>query len=284
MREPTIYIPTYRRTGAQETLNWISPAWWDRVHLVAAEDEVAALAEYGVDILICPVQGRIGDVRQWIIDQHDMSQGSRILMLDDDLKFFERRTDDPTKFVPIDEAGWDTIMDELMLMLDVVPLCGVVNRSGANRYVEPYRLTPRVGGTLAIDLDVVRRHDFTMNRIRFMEDFDFALQFLSMGYPTLGLNTHVFDQRGGSNARGGCSTSRDQAAQSAAAHRLAAMWPDFVSTREAPGWAGEMAGTRTDVRVAWRRALDSGRTMRAIFPNMPPTPKLSWDLGILEKA
>jgi hypothetical protein len=91
-----------------------------------------------------------------------------------------------------------------------------------------------------------------------MEDFDVTLQLLRKGHRNAVLNQWAQDQ-GTSNAPGGCSTYRTPEVQAAGAYGLQKLHPDFVTvvdkeTKQA--WGG---GVRKDVRIAWKKALESSR-------------------------
>lgn len=285
MRDLTIYIPTYRRLDNQETWRRLSPQWQARAFLVATEEEAPQLRDRGHRVLACPVQG-IGPTRQWILDQHDEDLlGDTILMMDDDLMFSERRADEPTKFLPIkpgEHAAFDRLMANMAEMMDYVPLGGLANRSGANRETAPYRLNARLHDLMAINVVVARDNGFRMDRVQFMEDFDFMLQFLTAGYPTLCLNTHCKDDKGGSNAAGGCSTYRSPAGQLDAAMELKEYFPDFVTLVQKSGWGGDMS-QRTDVRVAWKKAYEAGLAARDAS-GTPQWATLDWSTGTLRAA
>lgn len=279
MTAATIYIPTYRRVAQQETWSWLPDSVRDRTYLVAQPDEVDTLDMLGYNVLSCPVEG-ISNKRQWILDQH---QGSRLIMLDDDLCFAARRQDDPSKFTkPAKGSGQ---LEEMLRLvehqLDYVPFAGMASRSGANRVVDPYRLNGRIYDTWAMDVDVTRREGIVLNRLPLMEDFDTALQFLTKGFPNLVLNSYVKDDKG-SNTSGGCSTFRTAQAHALAALDLATLWPEYVALVSRPPWKG-MEGPRTDVRIAWQKAHQAGARRRA-QQGLAPVPVPRWTPeGILHK-
>lgn len=254
-----IYIPTFRRIDRQVTATALQATGWP-VTLVAVPEEVQPLRDRGFTVLECPAQG-IGPTRQWVINQHySLIEGPKFLMMDDDLKFYARRTDDPTKFErisdqPVRLAG---MLGELEALLDTYPLVSLANRSGANRDTSPLRLNTRMHDMFGIDKDIVHAHDFRIDRLQFMEDFDFILQHLAAGYDTAVLNTYCKDDYG-SNAPGGCSVYRDLEGQAAAARALAAAWPDFVKTRQVKAKGDGDWAVRTDVTVQWAKAAAAGK-------------------------
>jgi hypothetical protein len=227
-------------------------------------------------VLVCPAKG-FGPTRQWFFEQHDVDRLGRFLfMLDDDLRFFSRRYDDPTKFTPLTKPSeMDVLLGRLRAMLDQVPMAGLDSRSGANRRTPPVHMNGRVFDMHCWDVEVARAAGVRFDAIRFMEDFHANLHLLTRGYPTALLTTHCKDDVR-SNAPGGCSTYRDSAGQEAAAKALAAKFPAFVKTTTRPGWGGDMAGTRTDVQVQWAKAFKAGLEGRDLL-GIPQHPTPDWE-------
>jgi hypothetical protein len=252
----TIYIPTLRRIAYQRTWSSISPRWRERTKLVTVPGETEKLRLRGYPVLERPVQG-IANTRQWILDQHE--DDGTIVMMDDDLDFYVRLHDDPTKMRGFRPGDFDQMMGELLGLTDVSPLVGIANRSGANRDTRPVRYNTRMHDVLAINPHVVRREGFRFDRVEFMEDFDFILQFLHAGYDTAMLNTYAKGDRG-SNQNGGCSVYRTAQSQADAALDLAILWPEVVKMRQVQGsgksgiWAN-----RTDVTVQWAKAAKTAK-------------------------
>lgn len=277
MAEATLYIPTYRRVDRQVTWRSISPAWAAHTLLVSPPDEAPLLRAKGYPVLETPphVKG-IGPTRQWVLDQHDPATDGRLaILLDDDLQFARRRLDTPTKFERVDTpALFDEMMGLFLTMMQQVPVGGIDNRSGANRRTPPVVMHPRIHDLMAIDVAVARSIDARLDRLEFMEDFHFLLQFLTLGYPTAALSTHCKNDMSGSNAAGGCSVYRDAPGQAAAAHALHAAYPDFATVVEKGGWNGGM-DVRLDVRVAWKKAYEAGRLGRDLLGQPQEQPDFS---------
>lgn len=254
-----IYIPTYGRAHRQETLMAFPDEWAVRTALVCRPEESGLLQGWGVDVLVAPVKG-ISATRQWILDQHE---GDRLLMFDDDLKFAQRRADDPTKFERLEhrDARIGTMLDTLWRALLEVPVVGLASRGGANRVTSEWRFNQRIWDVMGLRVDIARKHDFRY-RMSLMEDFDIHLQFLTHGYPSAMLNSFTKDDFG-SNAPGGCSTYRDGTAQAAAAVDLALEWSQFVTLRKTKNDWGNGMEERMDVRVAWAKAFHHGEQWRA---------------------
>jgi len=253
-----IYIPTYGRVHRQETLMAFPAEWRARTALVCRPAEAQALAAYGVEVLVAPVQG-ISATRQWILDQHE---GDRLLMFDDDLKFAWRRQDDPTKFQRLEHGDRliGTMLGTLLEALDWYPVVGLASRGGANRETADWRFNQRLWDVMGLRVDVARQ-DNLHYRMDLMEDFDIHLQFLTHGYPSAMLNAFTKDDFG-SNAPGGCSTYRDATMQAAAALDLVLAWPGLVALRETKNDWGNGMEARMDVRVAWAKAFKAGQEWR----------------------
>lgn len=280
----TIYIPTFRRTDRQRTWDQISPRWRNRTFLVVRPDEERVMRDQGYPVLVLDddVPAGISPTRQWIVDQHDTDLlGPNIIMMDDDLYFFQRRDDDPTKFLrvePHEHDIFDDMMAALEEMFQFTPLVGLASRAGANRNTEPYLLNTRVYGCWGINVDVMRAEGFRVDRTVLMQDFDLHLQFMERGYPLLVLNSFCKDDRG-SNSEGGVSEIRNDTVHAETAHLLASLHPAVVTVREAVAWKG--MGTRTDVTVQWKKAFDAGEKARRLAgERLHPVPV--WDQGFLD--
>lgn len=276
MTDTPIFIPTMGRTKKQVTLSNMSDEWRWNVYLVCPPNETDELARlygrHGVTILPCPEKG-IGPTRRWFVQWAIRNGYERLLMMDDDLRFFYRREDDPTKFMTLNSATnpkrsrteTDVVFETLFGLLDLAPLVGLQNRGGANRTAAkdiPIKWNSRMHDLLGLDLEVYGQEDFDIGRMRFMEDFDLILQFLTAGYSTAMLTSF---QKGddGSGQRGGCSLYRDAAGQAQAALDLALEWPEFVQLRKVKAKTESHDGMwneRTDVRVAWAKAAEYGKS------------------------
>lgn len=203
------------------------------------------------------IQG-IGPTRQWIIEHAAAAHVNKVIMLDDDLVFATRREDEPTKFREASPNNILDLFDRIDTYLDKFAHVGVATREGGNRDTSDTVLNTRLLRILAYRTDVLRNEAIRFDRLEFMEDFDVTLQLLRCGYPNIKINWIVHNQRS-SNAPGGCSTYRTLEGQARSAAGLAELHPSFVNvvtktTKSA--WNGQ---TRTDVRIAWKKAFDSAR-------------------------
>ena len=256
MSELMIYIPTYQR-GTLKTLDSMAGSrYLDRVALVVHPKDEGSYEHfrqrYGVRVIPCPVQGELGAVRRWLMENHE---GDYQVQMDDDLKFAVRRTDDPGKFVPATGSDIDNMFDRVFMLLGEVPLVGVRQRGGANRSKPPFEMCVRQCMFHAINLRVAKREGWVYKSSVF-EDFDYTLQVLTSGYENAVLTTHVIDQ-GESQAPGGVAAYRDNDRMQRDALDLAMDYPDFVRIVAKKGWRG--MNFRTDVNVQWKRAFASSK-------------------------
>lgn len=253
-----IIIHTYGRHDRQHTWKNLSPKVRSRTYLVVQERERHLYEGYPVHVLP-PEILTLSHTRQYIFENFE---ADKICILDDDLEFAVRRNDEPTRFrKPIDDD-----IDKLFEELDFYTsgryahgLVGVSAREGGNFRTEQFLHATRQMRIHAIDVKLYRKLGIKFDRVAVMEDFDVTLQFLEAGYENLVLNHWVSNQHG-SNTAGGCSHYRTDDVQSASAHELARLHPGFVSVvkkQTRTSWEGK---ERTDVRVAWKRAYEQGKS------------------------
>lgn len=245
-----IYIPTLGRVGKQHTYTHLPKKWKVRATLVVPKAEAKAHGD--IPVIVCPVSG-IGKVRQWILQQHE---GDKLAMLDDDIRFDVRRTDELTKFKPATESDIDAMFKELERVLGKYAHAGVTAREGGNRHIVEYMESTRMLRLLAYNVDKFKKLGVKYDRLPVMEDFDVTLQLLRKGHPNIVLNAWVQGQ-GMSGAAGGCSTYRTMEVQKQGAEGLKKLHPEFVKIVEKTtkgAWGG---ATRTDVIISWKKAYES---------------------------
>lgn len=266
-----IVIPTYGRASyqLQHTARLLCTAGL-RPTLVVRPEQLEAYQtalerlEGQVQYHTLPPQCKgVSAARDYIV--HDMpSDEAHVVMLDDDLHFAVRRTDDPTKFRQPLVSDIQHMMDSIDNMLTQFPHCSIGSREGGNRVTDPITWNTRMMRVLAYERNVMRRHLITFHPMECMEDFHVTLKLLRAGYDLPVLNQWVSNQAGGSDAEGGCSTFRTREVQRENAERLAKLHPGFVkcvTKQNKSAWGGE---PRTDVVVQWKRARESYDKMKGI--------------------
>lgn len=232
----------------------------EKMELVCDESEAEAHQKNGRRVLVLPpgVQGRLSRVRQWILDN---VQDSKVVLLDDDLKFYCRRDDDATKLRAPKDGELEQMFDAIDLMLNNFQMVGVASREGANRNTEALLHNTRIMRLMAFDFDFLRAKKLKFDRLTCMSDFDMTLQILRNGGENVILNSWAHNQDG-SNASGGCSEYRTLDVLADSAYGLEVLHPDFVNVVEKETKAAWGGGARTDVRIAWKKAYEEGRSKR----------------------
>lgn len=251
-----IWIPSLGRSHVQRTWESLPPVFREQTRLIVHESESAAYSKFPRVAL--PISG-VGNIRQWVIEH----SRDKVLMLDDDLTFFTRRSDDKTKFQPATSEEVVEVFDLMRILMDQFYHGGLASREGGHIDTSEYVWNTRVLRVLYYRADILRKFGVRFDRVPVMEDFDVALQMLRLGFPSLMVNTMVHNQ-GSSNAPGGCSTYRTLERQSEAAHALAKLHPEFVTVvtkQTKTAWGGQ---ERTDVRVQWKRAYDSSPNLHLL--------------------
>jgi len=251
-----IVIPSTKRADRQDSVKQLTAAGIPVSVVVPNGEYLEYVRHLGrnplVTILETPVAIKgIADTRQYILDNVGVSD--IVAMVDDDLVFSKRRTDDPTKLTTIRPTELVNAFDELRNMLTQYPHVGFASREGANRITTELAWNTRILRVLGYNRKVLKRLNVSFGRVKVMEDFDVALQLLRQGCPNVILNSYAHNQKG-SGAVGGCSTYRTLQVQAQAAHDLAALHPEYVSVVQKftkTAWGG---GTRTDVKIQWKKA------------------------------
>lgn len=255
-----IVIPTYGRHLRQTTYNNLPFHWQEQTTLVVQLREMELYPNY--NLIVLPDEIRtIRETRHWLIHDCPQLRGDHIVMLDDDMVFAARRTDEPTKFREMDICDYDDMFTDLEKTLRTFAHVGISHREGANRNTDPYVEVSRQMRVLAYQKFALRAMNIS-GRTKVMEDFDVTLQLLRHGLPNRILNRWVHNQ-GGSNTAGGCSELRTDEVQHDSAHHLADLHKPFVKTvtkTTKTSWGGK---ERTDVTIYWKKAYKNGRYSQA---------------------
>ena len=268
-----IYVPTRAREDKQITARALLMAgvpftlvvdWIERESWLRKVEELRG-SRGKVDLLVCGknTPRHIGAVRQFIVDQHsaDNEYGPGVLMLDDDLRFFKRRTDDPTKFLSASSKEIVGCLGQLTMLMRDYAHGGLCAREGANRSTKRIEECTRLLRALWYDVTVLRKQKIRFDRMTVMEDFDVALQLLRAGYKSFCYRDFVQDQTQ-SNAPGGCSIYRTLDVQAAGAKALNKLHPEFTKVVQKTTTTAWQGATRYDINVMWKKAyLSSGKEL-----------------------
>ena len=252
-----LYIFTRGREDDQVTYRSLPPSLRTKVNLVIYEDEAYAYNTFPKIITVPSFPKGIGYKRQWVMERCK----GRAVFMDDDLTFAKRRLDDPSRFTECTNEDMEHMFHQIEKFTTYYVHSGVAMREGANRNTNRWLENTRICRFHIYDTKMLRAMGIRFDRLPLMEDFDVSLQCLRQGYANRTINRYVQNQ-GGSQRAGGVSSYRTHAMQAEAAYALAELHPDFVTavekdTKEA--WGG---GTRTDVRIQWKRAFEEGCKLR----------------------
>ena len=256
-----IAIPSKARATRQITLRQLPHLIRVSTHLAVDVEEQSSYTGVHHPLFVVGPQVRgIGGVRQALVDFCHSIGETKLLMLDDDLTFAIRRTDEPTKFSTPTDGDIEAVIEDVEYKLDSYAHVSIAPREGGNRRIEPYVPNTRALRTLAFRVDKLKTYDIKFTDMEVMEDFYVQLSLLLKGESHLTINWMVQNQ-GGSNSEGGCSTYRTMEVQTRAAEALHAKFPDFVRVVDKEtktAWGG---GTRKDVVVSWKAAYEEGRRL-----------------------
>jgi hypothetical protein len=253
-----ILITTLGRPHAQVTLANLPERLREVTTLVCQAHEVAVHARLYSDrcagIVELPEDiDNLGATRQYILDE---LRGQKYVLLDDDLTFYVRsvRTDWRLR-MPTDEDMLD-LFHEIDWKLDDYAHVGVSGREGNNREERYGVECVRYMRVLAYNTAMFPA-DVRADHINGMSDFDVNLQLLRRGLPSYVFFRYAQGQSM-TQAEGGCAINRTHETHNAEVDWMVAANPGLVRRTEKKNKTGGDFGTRAEVIVAWKRALDYG--------------------------
>ena len=226
------------------------------------DDYKAACEKFGVLLVAAPQEVQhVATQRQFCTT---ICKTRYFGMADDDLIFSYRNEEDKLRPATPEKLReiFDTIYNDLV---NGVPAVGISTRFGNNFLEGEYSEIGRMYRIWFLDLTIYQKLNITMAPYPefFMEDFHWILTFLENGYKNRIYHKYAQDDKGGSNAPGGCSTYRTAALNKKAAVWLMEHHPTAVSIvpkTSKSGWEG--VEKRKDVRVDWQKAYQPPRQKR----------------------
>lgn len=264
--ELRVVIPTYRRMPRQSTLSFLPDEWARSATLVvdAQDASVASLYDLrGAEILVHPPEiDTIAKKRVWIIQEFAKpNRTSKIVMMDDDLRFAVRKGPRETALRQSTKDDLDSELNQLDEILDTVAHAGWSMRQGNNNvrfdglgWIENARMCYVLGYDCGLIWRMHERGDIRLGQVTYREDMDLTLQLLERGWRNLVNFGIAADQVTGFAAKGGCSDERTIEASNAAASALAELHPGLVKVVQ-KDYAGSVA--RLEVVVQWKKAFRS---------------------------
>ena len=274
-----IVIPSMGRAKRQQTL-----ATFARTNILDIYNVVVAVPDEEVDSYTTPsykgkrIRGNfkiaavpnefagITLTRKYILTTLARAHKARyVFMIDDDLSICHRpRINKPDMpYINNDSYQLVRMIETLTHWLQNGFIhVGLISRQANRKTGIAWQQPGRIMNAYAYDSLAIRnlRRDkqIAFNRVPVMEDFDLTLQLLKLGYPNRVSCRYAWTQT--SNSDGGCSSYRSAEVQAAAARKMVRLHAPFVTLVEkkvAKTWQNKLV-VRTDVRVAWKKALAYG--------------------------
>lgn len=250
-----IYIHTAGRPERQTTFKSFTPALMERTRLVVQAHEYKEYIRPGYPTLMVLPKNitKLSPTRQWILEN---AETNKLVMMDDDLTFSYRKLASGVKLLKGNSESIERMFNVLELTLNEYVHAGISAREGNNRIETPSKDVGRMMRLLAYDREKVLSSGCRFDRLETKQDFDLTLQLLRKGMPNRVWYDYAHNQPGSNNA-GGCSVYRTQEVMNRCAHELEGLHPDYVTVVDKTtktSWGG---GTRTDVRIAWKKAYES---------------------------
>lgn len=254
-----IFIPSrsrYRQPTLRP-LEQILPSQYRPVYIVPPADQASQYKRFEqqwVSILPRPAdKPYLPDARKFIGEWCAEQGFSKFIMIDDDLTFFRRKSNEDYHLV---RATGDEVSQLIFMMEDLLTVyahVGVSPRTGNNRVAEQMKEVGRMTAFVGYQTDKFNSVEHC--RVRVMEDHDVVLQLLRLGHPNLVIYRFCYDQAQ-TQATGGCSDWRTHEVQDQSARKLAELHPGFVGIRQKKNKTGGEFGTRTEVTIYWKKAFE----------------------------
>lgn len=247
-QEFLILIPTRDRVSRQITWDKLPDTLKKRTRLVVSEKEYSFHKKEGRNVISCPVQGKgMSVLRQWMMDFASRSS-SKLIMLDDDLRFFRRRED--MRITVSSPSEIEEAIHWLVQSLDEFVQCGLSERSfdwsQSALHKEDCKCIQAVGYNLNTLESSGARFDKEVPPDFFMEDYHMSIQLLKSGFSNRVSLVHRYSSV--FNAPGGVSSFRSEESVHRTAHLLAELHEEVeVISRTYKSLP------RIDVKIPWKK-------------------------------
>jgi hypothetical protein len=219
-----IFIPSRSRWEYVRTVFNLSDRLWKNITLVVPHDQydkyrritplnINVLKFYGVGI---------ETKRDFILN---LRQTGKLIMLDDDLKFY-KRTEDGTRFPGIHQEETEKMIENISNTLSYFPMVGLTDKFMSQTRPRGSILCHRFNQVLGINRDLLPT-PWPQFRVPHDEEHDFHLQLLTRGYKTIVLTEWSKSDK--SDAPGGCSDWRNETVLRQAHEKLMELWPGIVT-------------------------------------------------------
>lgn len=209
-------------------------------------------SRYGCKLVGCLHDG-IARTRQFC---GKLSKSGKMLMLDDDLKFYCRVSKDDWHLKYPKDLG-RSVGDMLLAVeaaLDDYAHVAISAREGNNRL--PYEGVECSRPLRALAYQTSKFLELEHGRVQIMEDFDVTMQLLRKGYKNLVIASWAQGQIQ-TQMEGGCSDYRTLELHDRNVRAFAELHHPFVRLRSKANRSGGAFGTRTEATIYWQKAYQS---------------------------
>lgn len=266
-----IAIITRGRIEQQKALKRLTPNIRQHVTLFCYEGEgvyhernwgggVRGVVEYPSTL------SHIGEIREWVILH---STESKIIMLDDNVRFSVVTEDRPSPLVINDKNLSESEMSEVLQKIfdwlweaihePDVAISGLSFRPFNRKQHGGVKYNERFFAVWGLDidkyLDQYTDRPLLMSDWGLKEDFIAGISVIQNGYKIAINYDYAFDKCQGANQSGGCSLYRTIEYSNEISRRMAIEFPDIVKLREKDGrvgWNGEFLGKKfLEVTINW---------------------------------
>lgn len=252
-----IFIPTRARIYKQITRRefFLDHVPYSVRYIVPEAEYKKAKAVFGdVEIIAVPDDWKLSDIRQWLIDDPDLSLDPYHIFMDDDLVFLRRKA-------PLDvhqrKGNKQDAIEAFQRMehwLQTGYAHGSLSQRGGNNHCpEAFKEIGRATDCHFYNAAILRGEEIKINQVMLRQDFHTTLSLLELGYPNLIDHEFMSGQQDGTP--GGCQVYRTPEMLAEQAHLLASLHPGLVKVIEKTRKGG--FGTSTDVRISWQKAFRS---------------------------
>lgn len=239
-----IAIPSRSRATLQKTIHNLSSDIWPWIHIVVPGSQYAeyrANIPAEIDIFMAGDQAGVREKRAFILN---MTSTGKVIMMDDDLRFY-RRSEDGKKFPPASRKDTIEMVEEIERTLDIYPMVGLTDKFMSQTKPRGFVECQRFNQVLGFNRDLFP-HPWPKFRIQHDEEHDIHLQFLTRGHKTAVITE--WSKGDYPNSKGGCSEWRTPEVLRATHQTLMELWPGIVSITPDPPRA----------RYNWRQAKSLG--------------------------
>jgi hypothetical protein len=266
-----LIIHTHGRRNDQLTIQWLPKSWLQRTTLVCPSKEYNFLRSLRDDynVVVQPDdEWRLPKKREWIIQKWFADGYTKIVLLDDDLRFATRVSDDDWH---LRELKGDELGQEFQRLEDKLgpefPHAGFGLRQG-NNTIEGvgWKIPGKQVFTLGYYLPIVAK-EVRWDMVLLRSDYCATLQLLLKGYPNAIWTGTTADQRAFDDP-GGCSRYRTVEMLDEEARLFQSLFPNYVSITERKynesikGGKKKKVTTRLELIVQWKKAWEDGINAR----------------------